>query len=72
MITAIINGYTLEIAEVNMRGGVNFIFVTLFDEEKNRHHFNMIKPNGEWMIRNPKTVPSFILKIEKDISKSIS
>lgn len=64
-----INGYTIEVA--NFPRGKESRFVTLTNEQGKRYHFNMIKPNGKWIIRNPATVPSFIVEIEKEISKII-
>ena len=62
-----LNGYTIEITQIHNKEASRFI--TLIDEQGKHHYFSMIKPDGEWIIRNPVTVPSFILEIEKDISK---
>ena len=63
-----INGYTIEVKKIYNR---ETSFIILTDEQGKRHYFNMEKPNGKWVIRNSETVPSFIVKIEKDISKLI-
>lgn len=70
MITKKINGYTIEVAysRINER----FRFVTLVDEQGQRHYFNMDKSGeGQWVIRNPATVTPFIVEIEKELAELI-
>jgi hypothetical protein len=67
MLSKKINGYTVEFARP--RPGLSSLFVVLIDERGKRHAFNMIKPDGKWIIRNPLTVPAFILQIEEELSQ---
>ena len=67
MFKSSINGYTIEVANILKYREIRF--VTLTDEQRRRHHFNMIKNDGKWIIRNPETVAPFIVQIEKDLSK---
>jgi hypothetical protein len=64
-----INGYTIEVADIHKFRETRFI--TLVDEQGKRHHFSMINPGGEWIIRNPDTVPAFIVQIEKEIARTL-
>ena len=67
MLKSIVNGYTIEIAE--FRKNSENRFVALIDKKGEPYHFNMIKPDGKWMIRNSSTVPSFVMEIERDIAE---
>jgi hypothetical protein len=62
-----INGYTIEITAAHPR--LHSRFITLIDDKGSRHQFNMVKPDGQWVIRNPLTVPPFVLEIEKELAE---
>jgi hypothetical protein len=64
-----LNGYAIDVNKIRDKERLRFI--TLTDEQGKRHHFSMIKPDGKWIIRNPLTVPSFIVDIETDIANVI-
>jgi hypothetical protein len=66
MVSIKINGYTVQLAQPHPT--LSSRFVVLIDEKGKRHSFNMIKPDGQWIIRNPETVPAFILQIEEELS----
>jgi len=66
MIIKKINGYTIEVAQSQVNH--KFRFVTLIDEKGQRYYFNMDKLEQQWIIRNPDSVPTFIVEIENDIS----
>ena len=67
MLKSKVNGYTIELAELGKNSENRF--VTLIDKKGEPYHFNMIKPDGKSIIRNPSTVPSFIMEIERDIAE---
>jgi hypothetical protein len=63
------NGYSVKITPLPQKRDV--CFVTLVDEMKNIHCFSLIRLDGRWMIRNPSTVPKFIVEMEEEIIKYI-
>ena len=63
-----LNGYSLEIAKIKTRYTRD---VTLIDDKGKRFHFNMIKQDDEWVLRDPSAIPAFIRKLEKTIAKII-
>ena len=64
-----LNGYTIEVVQIQNSRAARFI--TLIDEKGKQHHFSMIRQDDKWIIRNPLTVPTFIVEIEKEISKVV-
>jgi hypothetical protein len=63
------NDYTIEIAVIR-KGESRFVTVT--DVQHNRYSFNVIKSGGGWIIRNPSTVPAFILEMEQEILEAVA
>jgi hypothetical protein len=64
-----INGYSFEIYPLPEGG--NTRFVTLRNGSTGPYHFNLEKIDGNWRIRNPSTVPAFIVEIETEIVKHL-
>ena len=45
----------------------NTLFVTLLDDGCRRHHFSLKRTELGWGIRNPSTVPLFIVSLEASL-----
>ena len=61
-----ISGYRVKVSPVIIDERTRFITIT--DEQGEQHYFHMMLEGSKWVIRNPLTVPPFILQIEKDIA----
>ncbi|MEI6950810.1 hypothetical protein V9K67_26745 [Paraflavisolibacter sp. H34] len=62
-----INGYSVQISSMPVDSRT--LFVTLIDESVKSHSFSLAKIDGDWCIRNPLTIPAFIVEMEHELNK---
>lgn len=63
------NGYVLEVNRIT--NGGDTLLVTLTDGVGKEFLFSVAKIGGKWRIRNPLTVPAFVITLESELLRGI-